>query len=204
MAPWPALRRCQNPSAQGEWTGEHGNTTPALRLAGGSDPGEAVMRIRDADVQGWEKGGQPRGGAQSSELVFTEHRHTPRYVPSRAEHSSVQMGKRTDQQVTAGLAVWYRGAQNKGIYEVLYASEDLCLGMQSSWGWEVRRGSPGEVSCKPSWGGLTSLPASAPVSAVWSPRPCCPQFPAVHEQLVLLSSPGAPPALLFASPPQPS
>lgn len=72
------------------------------------------MRMRDADVQGWEKGVQPRGRAQFSELVFTEHRRTPRYVPPRAEHSSVQIGKRTQQQVTTRLAVWYRGAPVKG------------------------------------------------------------------------------------------
>lgn len=89
----------------GEWTGGHGNAPPALRSAGGSDPGEVVMRIRDADIQGWEKGVQPRGGAQFSEPVFAEHRRTPRCVPPRAEHSSVQIGKRTHQQVTTGLTV---------------------------------------------------------------------------------------------------
>ena len=174
------------------------DATPTLRSVGGSDPGEAAMR-----VQGWEEGGQPRGGAQASELVFTEHRHTPRYVPPRAEHSSVQMDRPASNRRTCCLV---RGAQDKGVYEVPYASKDLCLGMQSSWGWEVRRGSPGEVTCKPSWGGLTSLPASALGSAVWSPHPHPrrPQSPAVHEQLVPPSSPGAPPALLFASPPQPS
>ena len=52
-----------------------------------------MIRIRDADVQGWEEGGQPGGGAQSPELVFTEHRPIPRYVPPRAEHSSVQMDR---------------------------------------------------------------------------------------------------------------
>lgn len=73
------------------------NTSPALRSAGGSDPGEMVMRgrARDADIQGWEKGIQPRGKTRFTELVFTEHRQSWYCVRHRTEQSTVDGEKDT-------------------------------------------------------------------------------------------------------------